>query len=388
MPSAIPPPGPAKPVNRHVQTNHRIRSSSFVMGFAIIAAHIVGKDYGPVTWGLLVLQFFVYPPLLYGWTRRSSHPLQTEYRNLLLDPFLLGIWCAALGFPLWITFVLLNCTLINISFYRDTRGAVQAIIAFFAGALLGVALTGLRFAPHTDWPATLLCVIGLTLYLLMATSAAYVRNCKLRDTRAQLLHSEQALQSANQALQQQIEEIHALQAQLSEQANRDPLTGLYNRRYLGTTLERELARCARAGQPLSLMLLDVDHFKQVNDTYGHQAGDEVLKKLAAMLTEQARTADVVCRFGGEEFLLLLPDMAPDIALARAEQWRSAFAATTVLFDEFQLQATLSIGIASYPSHGESPEELIRCADRALYRAKSEGRNRVVLWGAEAAVTRA
>lgn len=388
MPSAIRPSCSAKPVNRYVQTNHRIRSSSFVMGFAIIAAHIVGKDYGPVTWGLLVLQFFVYPPLLYWWTRRSSHPLQTEYRNLLLDPFLLGIWCGALGFPLWITFALLNCTLINISSYRDTRGAVQALIVFFVGALLGVALAGPRFAPHTDWPATLLCVIGLTLYLLMAINAAYVRNLSLRDIRARLLRSEQAFQTANEALQQQIEEIHALQAQLSEQANRDPLTGLYNRRYLGTTLERELTRCEREGQPLSLMLIDIDHFKKINDTYGHQAGDEVLKKLAAMLTEQARTADVVCRFGGEEFLLLLPNMPPDIALARTEQWRSAFAATTVLFDEFRLQVTLSVGIASYPGHGESPEELIRCADRALYRAKSEGRNRVVLFGAESAVTSA
>ena len=99
----------------------------------------------------------------------------------------------------------------------------------------------------------------------------------------------------------------------------------------------------------------------------------------------ARAADVVCRFGGEEFLLLLPNMPPDIAWVRAEQWRSAFAATTVLFEEFRLQVTLSIGIASYPEHGKSAEELIRCADRALYRAKSEGRNRVVLFGTETTI---
>lgn len=355
------------------------------MGFAIIASHIVGKDYGPVTWGLLVLQFFVYPHLLYWRTRQAGNPLQAELRNLLIDPFLLGIWSAVLGFPLWITFALFICPLINISFYRDTRGVVQAIMAFFLGALLWVALAGLRFDPYTGWPATVLCVIGLTLYLMVAANAAYVRNLTLWDIRARLLQSEQALQAANEALQQQLDEIHVLQARLSEQANRDPLTGLYNRRYLDSTLERELARCKREGQRLGLMLIDIDHFKQINDTYGHQAGDEVLKKLAVMLSEQARAADVACRYGGEEFLLLLPNMPPDIALERAGQWCTAFAATTFLFGGFRMRATLSIGVATYPDHGESPEELIQCADRALYRAKTKGRNRVIASGTETSV---
>lgn len=160
------------------------------------------------------------------------------------------------------------------------------------------------------------------------------------------------------------------------------MTGLYNRRYLDTTLARELARCERDGQPLSLMLIDIDHFKLVNDRHGHPAGDAVLKMLAAMLNEQARSGDVACRYGGEEFLLVLPNMPQDIALVRAEQWRADFAVATVLFDSLPLQATLSVGVATYPYHGNSPEELILCADRALYRAKSEGRNRVVLFAAE------
>jgi diguanylate cyclase (GGDEF)-like protein len=191
---------------------------------------------------------------------------------------------------------------------------------------------------------------------------------------------------ANLALQKQLHEIHALQALLSEQVTRDPLTGLYNRRYLDTTLERELVRCRREGQPLSLMLIDIDHFKQTNDTYGHQAGDEVLKQLAALLTEQARAADVPCRFGGEEFLLLLPGMPQDVALERAEQWRRTFEATTFVFGEFRIHVTLSFGIATYPGHGTSAAALIRCADRALYRAKKEGRNRVVVFDADMSFT--
>jgi diguanylate cyclase (GGDEF)-like protein len=295
---------------------------------------------------------------------------------------------AALQFPLWISFALFISSSLNSAVSRGVKGIVLALLAFSAGALSSVALFGLHVAPNTGWPATWLCMIGLSAYLLATGNIAYARSQKLRDAREQLRLGEQARHAANEVLQQQLDEIHALQTQLSEQANRDPLTGLYNRRYLDTTLARELARCEREGQHLSLMLIDIDHFKQVNDRYGHPAGDEVLKKLAALLNEQARAADVACRYGGEEFLLVLPNMPQDIARVRAEQWREAFVATTVLFDTFQIQATLSIGIATYPDHGSSPEELIRSADQALYRAKSEGRNRVILSGAELPVASA
>ena len=365
---------------------HRVRASGFVMGFAILATHMLGKDYSALVWGLLVLQFFVYPQLLQWRTRRAANPLQTLHGNFLMDALTMGLWAAGLGYPLWIAFTLLACNVVSITLYSGARSAVQAILIFFLGGLLWVALTGQPIDLHTDWPATVLCVVGLTIFLLMTTSTAYHRNLKLRQTREQLRESEHAVLIANLALQKQLHEIHALQAQLSDQANRDPLTGLYNRRYLDSTLERELARCKREGQPLSLMLIDIDHFKQINDTYGHQAGDEVIKYLADMLSSQARAADVACRFGGEEFLLLLPNMPQNNAQEKAEQWRSAFAETTIAFGEFRMQVTLSCGIATYPSHGTSPAELIRCADRALYRAKKKGRNRVVVFDAATPAT--
>jgi diguanylate cyclase len=377
--------GSIKQVNSLIRMIHRIRLSGSVMGFAIIAAHMVGKDYSWLIWGLLALQFFVYPHLIHWRTRQASNPMRAELTNFLTDSFLLGLWSASLGYPLWITFTLFTCNVVSIILYHSTRGAAQAVVIFFLGGLLWVALTNQPIDLHTDWPATVLSVVGLTIFLLMVTNMTYHRNLKLRDTREQLLKSEHALNAANRALQQQLGEIHILQARLSEQANRDPLTGLYNRRYLDSTLERELARCKREGQPLSLVLIDLDHFKQINDTYGHQAGDEVLKQLADMLNAQARAADVACRYGGEEFLLLLPDMPQDIALERVEQWRATFAAMTIAFGEFRMQATLSIGIATYPGHGTSPTELIRRADRALYQAKTAGRNRVVLSGTETPV---
>ncbi|MEO8118324.1 MAG: diguanylate cyclase [Rhodoferax sp.] len=365
-----------------VRMNHQNRAASFALIFAAIGAHMLSQAYGPLAWGLLTLQFLVYPHLVYWRARRAPDAMNAELNNLVLDSLLIGICVAALAFPLWITYTLFIATTVNLTVYRGRRGFVQAVAAIACGALIAIAIGGLRLAPHTDWPATLLSMVGLTLYLLIVANVAYSRNHMLRDARKQLRLGEQTLHAANQSLQQQLDEIHALQAQLSEQANRDPLTGLYNRRYLDTTLARELARCARDGQPLSLMLIDIDHFKQVNDRYGHPAGDAVLKMLAAMLNEQARAGDVACRYGGEEFLLVLPNMPQDIALVRAEQWRADFAVATVLFDSLPLQATLSVGVATYPYHGNSPEELIRRADRALYRAKSEGRNRVVLFAAE------
>lgn len=368
-----------------VQTHYWMRATSFAVSFAVIGLHLAGKGYSPWFWGLLALQFLVYPHLMFWRARRAPHPAHAELNNLILDSLLIGIWVAALQFPLWITFAMFIASSLNSAIGRGIKGTLLALLAFSSGALMVVALFGWHPAPDTSWPTTWLCMIGLSLYVLASGNIVHIRSHKLRDTREQLRQGKQARHAANGVLQQQLDEIHALQAQLNEQANRDPLTGLYNRRYLDTTLTRELARCEREGQPLSMMLIDIDHFKQVNDNYGHQAGDAVLVKLATLLQEQARSADVACRYGGEEFLLLLPNMPVDAALDRAEQWRAAFADTTVLVDARPLRVTLSIGVASYPSHGHLPQELMLCADRALYRAKALGRNRVVLGGAESSL---
>lgn len=361
-----------------LHTVHRVRTSGFVMGFAIFAAHLRGQDTPWLVWGLLALQFFVYPHLLHWRARRAPQAMQAVLGNFLIDALAMGLWAGFLGYPLWITFALLSCNLVSITLYGGLRYALQALVLFFSGGLLWWALNGQTLQLETRWPVTVLCIVGLTLFLLMATSTAYHRNRKLLAMRAALRESEQALHHANDSLQTQLQAIHVLQEKLSEQAHRDPLTGLYNRRYLDDTLARELARCQREGLPLSLMLIDLDHFKQINDTYGHLAGDEVLKQLAAMLSARARTSDVVCRFGGEEFLLLLPAMTQATALERADQWRQEFAAHSIRFGELHMQATLSVGVATYPGHGTTPQALIRSADDALYRAKTGGRNRVVL----------
>ena len=169
-----------------------------------------------------------------------------------------------------------------------------------------------------------------------------------------------------------------LREALRTQSIRDPLTGLYNRRYLEEVLEREIRRAVRAVQPLGILMLDLDHFKQVNDTYGHEAGDTVLRETAGLLTRSIRAEDVVCRYGGEEFVIILPTADLNSARLRGERIRARLRELSVLHDGHALgMITVSVGVAALPEHGTSIHELLSAADAALYQAKREGRDRVV-----------
>jgi len=170
-----------------------------------------------------------------------------------------------------------------------------------------------------------------------------------------------------------------LREALRSQSIRDPLTGLYNRRYLEEMLERETRRAVRAEHGLGVLMLDLDHFKKFNDTYGHDAGDTVLRETAKFLLKSVRAEDIVCRFGGEEFIVILPVADLKVTQARAERIRSRLRELQVLHQGQSLgMVTVSVGVADLPEHGTSPKALIEAADAALYRAKREGRDRVAL----------
>ena len=194
--------------------------------------------------------------------------------------------------------------------------------------------------------------------------------------------NELLLETANADLRRYVAEIEHLQAELREQSVRDPLTGLYNRRYLNETLGRELIQAARENLPLSIILADIDYFKKVNDTYGHQVGDNVLVTIASLLKQHARGSDIVCRYGGEEFLLVFLGTPLAVAAQRAEALRQTCAAFSIQAEQAELMVTLSFGLASYPDHGEKADDLIIKADQALYQSKHTGRNRVTSWQVE------
>ena len=172
-----------------------------------------------------------------------------------------------------------------------------------------------------------------------------------------------------------------LRESLTKQALHDPLTGLHNRRFLEVELERERHRAKRNDSPFSILAIDIDHFKRINDRYGHDVGDMVLKAFGALLQNSFRKQDIVCRYGGEEFLVVMPDSTLEDSRARAEALSKAVRQLRIPVkgQEAELEMiSVSIGVSSFPKHGTESRDLIRNADLALYRAKDLGRNRIVL----------
>nr|WP_281358319.1 sensor domain-containing diguanylate cyclase [Pseudoalteromonas caenipelagi] len=160
-------------------------------------------------------------------------------------------------------------------------------------------------------------------------------------------------------------------------ANVDGLTGLLNRRKFDELIAQELISATHNSDSLSVILADIDHFKRFNDTYGHQGGDEALKQVANTLKSSIRDIDKACRYGGEEFIVLLPQCNNKEAMAIAERLRSSIEELTLNLGQNQTSSlTASFGIATYPVSAKKPEQLVNCADQALYKAKNSGRNRV------------
>jgi diguanylate cyclase (GGDEF)-like protein/PAS domain S-box-containing protein len=240
---------------------------------------------------------------------------------------------------------------------------------------------GLRCSHLGDHPlAPYLCVpmmargaaIGV-LHVMLSGDAPLGRSVQSVEPLARTVAEHVGLAMANFNLRQT----------LRIQSIRDPLTGLFNRRYMEETINREIPRATRYQRPLGIILFDIDHFKDFNDTFGHAAGDTVLSTLGEFVRAHVRSEDIACRYGGEELVLILPDAPQEVTLARAEMLRSGVNGLRIVHREKQLgELSISVGVAVFPRHGVTGEVLLRAADRALYRAKEGGRNRVELATAE------
>jgi diguanylate cyclase (GGDEF)-like protein len=187
------------------------------------------------------------------------------------------------------------------------------------------------------------------------------------------------LRNANQVLQLQIERVEMLQEQLQELAVRDPLTELYNRRYLQEALELEFAHPERSNLSTAILMMDSDHLKDINDKYGHKAGDDFLVYIAGVIRKSIRAGDIACRYGGDEFVIVLSNVTEKIAFGRAEKLRKNIASHHMLHRNEKVSISVSIGIAMFPAHGRAGEVLLQKADQALYNAKRMGKNMVSVY---------
>jgi diguanylate cyclase (GGDEF)-like protein len=188
---------------------------------------------------------------------------------------------------------------------------------------------------------------------------------------SRLRYGREKLSDANKALVETNKELHQLSIT-------DGLTGLLNRKHILELLDKEISRSRRYGQPVSILMLDIDHFKNVNDTYGHQTGDAVMRRLADCFYEAVRENDMVGRYGGEEFLILLPDSNAQNGIQTAQRIRKMVRDLEIETSGENVTVTVSIGVSSYPQYGQDADAVICAADAALYQAKSNGRNQVVL----------
>jgi diguanylate cyclase (GGDEF)-like protein len=228
----------------------------------------------------------------------------------------------------------------------------------------------------------LLVFLGVTGYQVRFRAIEASRRqleIRVAERTRELQDAQEQVESANAELQMQLAEITALEHEVREKAIRDALTGLHNRHYLSEMLMAELSRANRGLYTVAFILVDLDKFKQVNDRYGHPAGDQLLIAVATTINCQTRLSDISCRYGGEEFLIVLPQITAEAALQRAEQLRADIAALQTQVGEQTVQVTASIGVAIYPVHAENSDEILSAVDAALYQAKERGRNQVVLW---------
>lgn len=307
-------------------------------------------------WLLWVINGFIWPHIAYWIAIRSRTPFLSEHRHLLFDSATGGFWVVVMGFnPLASCMIIMMMWMNNVAaggMKLFAKGALSSL-AGVGGTLLGIGLT---LDLHTSELVVYASLPMLIVYPLAIGSITY--------RLAMQLHKQKEL--------------------LQSLSRIDGLTGLFNRRYWEGRVRDLLAQVRRHPQPVSLILLDVDHFKAVNDTYGHSVGDQVLQQIGWQLQANLRETELLGRYGGEEFCLILPHADTEAARATAERLRAVIAKSEFGDQEqgqqISLRCTISLGVATWQDEFEDYAGWIRAADRALYQAKHQGRNATVVYG--------
>ncbi|MEO8492224.1 diguanylate cyclase [Pseudomonas sp.] len=326
---------------------YKSRALGLTLGFVCVVFGMYPLHPPFWVWAWMLINAFVWPHLAYQFSLRGASTLRSERRNLLFDSFCGGFWVGAMQFnPLPSVTTLSMMTMNNVAI-----GGPRFMYAGWVAQALGIGASLLIFAPAfiavTTQTQLYACLPILMLYPLALGWVCYRQAVTLARHKRELL---------------------AL-------SRTDSLSGLLNHGAWKDHLEIEFQRCRRSGAGAAIALIDIDHFKIINDTYGHVTGDIVLRQLSKVLRQNLRVTDLAGRYGGDEFCVILPDMPLNRATEVMDALRDRFNALAYAQDP-TLRASLSIGLAPYqPSHPDSTRWL-NDADQALYEAKSSGRNRV------------
>lgn len=326
---------------------HKSRGLGMVLGFFCVAAAIYPLHKPAWLWALMVLNGFVWPHLAFLWARSSRVPFQAEQRNLLMDSFFGGFWVGAMQFNLLPSITSLSMMAMNNIAIGGVRFLLTGWLAQASGIALSLLIFSPVFMPETSTLQLYACLPLLAVYPLALGWVAYKQAHILRRHKRELLALSQT----------------------------DSLSGLLNHGSWKDHLDIEFQRCRQSHQGGTIALIDIDHFKTINDTYGHVVGDNVLRQLSAVLKQNLRTADLAGRYGGDEFCVILPHTPLETAAEIMDRLRDTFSSTDYELEPM-MKVSLSIGLAAYSSSHLDATSWVNDADKALYGAKATGRNRV------------
>ena len=335
------------PVAQFIRRIYRMRMLGTVLCALPIASVLLERGAPPWLWWLLLVNMLAWPHLAYLWARRAREPLAAEHRNLVLDAAFGGLWLAAIAvspLPAAVIVTVLTTDRMAAGGWRLLRRSSLALLLAFG---IGWAALGFPFSHEMSLRTILACIPLLFGYNVALSIVTH----RLGKT------------------------ISRQNRQLEQLNLTDASSGLPNRRHFDASAVQAHTLYRRHARPATLLLVDIDHFKAINDRYGHGVGDEVLKAIADVLREQVRPSDVPARIGGDEFAVLLNGTGAGYAQEIGERIRAAIAA--VAFDATPgLACTVSVGVAEVRDQHDTMQQWMRDADIALYRAKAAGRNRV------------
>lgn len=331
------------------QRRHALRCFGMLLAFPMLAAVLYQQQSPRQFWLIALSCSFLWPHLACYMVSRSAAPKRAEQRNVLTDSVLAGLWASLLSWNLLPVLVMLTMVSVVSMLAGGWRLLRQGLLACCAGAFTGwvwAVLVWPGYEPRIE-PTLLTLLATAPLLILFPMSLA-------------LLNFRRSLRLLRQ------------RKELQQQSRIDGLSRLRNRRYWEDCVYREYERHKRSGSPLALIMIDIDQFKQINDQHGHRVGDQVIRQVSHLLANSVRTADLLGRYGGEEFGLLLPDTDLQGAMHFARRLRVAVSA--LLIQPGAIRCTISLGVAQVDAGVEHHGQLIERADKALYEAKREGRN--------------